>query len=184
MSGSHRSSSPADTAIEVGGGAGRVGLPVALRCAHLTNVEPSRGMGEQFTASALDAAIANVTLVPEPWPAGGALVADIVLTEDVSYFVEDIEPFISALAAAAQRRVVMGMWSVPPPNRNAALFELVFGEPKAPVPGHQQLLPVLWEMGILPDIVVVRGDIHLARSAPADSRRSRHVRPQCYRSPR
>jgi hypothetical protein len=146
---------PADSVIEVGGGAGRVGLPVALRSAHLINVEPSRGMGEQFTASASDAKIANVTLVSEPWPAAATLVADIVLTEDVAYFVEDIEPFIAALAAAARRRVVMGMWSVPPPNRNAALFELVFREPKAPVPGHQQLLPVLWEMRILPDIVAV-----------------------------
>jgi len=46
---------------------------------------------------------------------------------------------------------------VPPPNSNPALYALLNGEPQALVPGHRELLPVLWDLGILPDVVVVPG---------------------------
>ncbi len=41
-----------DVIVDVGGGAGRVSLPLALRCRELINVEPSRTMGAGFTANA------------------------------------------------------------------------------------------------------------------------------------
>ncbi len=47
--------------------------------------------------------------------------------------------------------------SVPPPNQSSPLFQLVYGEQQVLVPGHQELLPVLWEMDILPDVYVIRG---------------------------
>src|SRR5262245_2534378 len=83
---------PTDTLIEVGGGAGRVALPLALRCAHVTNVEPSKGMVREFQASAAAAGIENVAVVPERWPASEPVVADVVMCEDMTYFVEEIVP--------------------------------------------------------------------------------------------
>ena len=109
-------------------------------------------MGAEFLASAEEAGIANVGLVESSWPAAQELVADVVLCCDVTYFVADIVPFVRGLNSAARRRVLIWIWAIPPPNRNAALFELVFGEPKAPVPGHRELLPVLWDLGILPEV--------------------------------
>jgi hypothetical protein len=38
-----------------------------------------------------------------------------------------------------------------------ALFRLVYGAEQAPVPGYRELLPVLWELGILPDVHVLPG---------------------------
>lgn len=143
---------PGDVIIEVGGGAGRVGLPLALRCARLINVEPSAGMREQFRASAEAAGIANVEVVPTTWAEAPEMGADLVISEDVTYFVRDIVPFLARLNAAARRRVMLWIWAVPPPNRHARLFEAVYGMGKAPVPGHRDLLAVLWEMGLLPDV--------------------------------
>src|SRR5262249_12312442 len=37
---------PATTLLDVGGGAGRLALPLAVRCRHVTVVEPSPSMGE------------------------------------------------------------------------------------------------------------------------------------------
>jgi hypothetical protein len=160
---------PADAVVEVGGGAGRVALPMALRCARLTNVEPSEGMGEQFLASATASGINNVTLLAAQWPAALGTVADVAITEDVTYFVSDIVPFVRALQSAARRRVLIAIWSIPPPNRNAALFELVFGEPKAPAPGHRELLAVLWEMDILPDVRVLPESFRWPEKRPKSS---------------
>jgi hypothetical protein len=77
------------------------------------------------------------------------------MTCDVTYFVRDIVPFIEKMQLAARRRVMILVWSEPPPNRGAELFRRVYGEPLAPMPGHRELLPVLWDMGILPDVRVM-----------------------------
>ena len=39
---------PGDTVVDVGGGAGRVNLSLALRCRQVTNVDPSPGMKAEF----------------------------------------------------------------------------------------------------------------------------------------
>ena len=86
------------------------------------------------------------------------LQGDVIVTANVTYFVRDIVGFVSKLEQATRRRVVMNVWSVPPPNRNRSLFRLVYGEDLEEAPGHQQLLPVLWEMGILPEVYLLPGD--------------------------
>ena len=37
-----------DTVLEIGGGAGRTALPLALHCKSVTNIEPSLGMCSEF----------------------------------------------------------------------------------------------------------------------------------------
>ena len=146
---------PGDAVVDVGGGAGRVCLPLALRCREVINIDPSPGMCEQFEASAREAAIENARAVCAGWEEAKGVSGDVVLAFNVTYFVAEIVPFVAKLAAAARRRVVIGAWSVPPPNRDAALFETMMGEPQTLYPGHTELLPVLWEMGILPDVRVL-----------------------------
>jgi hypothetical protein len=158
---------PGDVVIDVGGGAGRISLPVALRCRELINVEPSAGMREQFDASAAEAGITNARCVAEPWPAAGlGLQADVVMLANVTYFVPDIVPFVQALRAAARRRVIIGVWSIPPPNHAASLFELLHGEPQARVPSYRKLLPVLWDLGLLPDVKVLTDPFRRAGERP------------------
>ena len=80
---------------------------------------------------------------------------DVAVTCDVTYFVRDIVPFIERMQSVARRRVMICVWSEPPPNRGADLFRRVYGEPLSPMPGHRELLPVLWDMGVLPDVRVL-----------------------------
>ena len=48
-------------------------------------------------------------------------------------------------------------WSVANTNQSAPLFHLVYGEEQVAAPGHRELLPVLWELGILPNVHVLPG---------------------------
>ena len=83
------------------------------------------------------------------------MAGDVAVTCDATYFVRDIVPFVRRMEAAARWRVMITVWSEPPPNLGADLFRRVCGEPQAPMCGHRQLLPVLWEMGVLPEARVL-----------------------------
>lgn len=141
--------------MDVGGGAGRVCLPLALKCREAVNVEPSPGMAAEFESLSQEAGITNARLVPSSLLETEGTRGDISFSADVTYFVRDITSFIRHLEAAAGRRVMITVWSEPPPNRRAELYRLVYGEEQEVLPGHRQLLPVLWDMGILPEIRVM-----------------------------
>ena len=114
-------------------------------------------MGAEFTAAASEAGIRNARFVHANWLEAEGVQGDVALTSNVTYFVREIVPFITKLASAARRRVMITVWSVANPNQNAALFHLVYGEEPVGVPGYRELLPVLWELDILPDVHVLPG---------------------------
>ncbi len=143
---------PEDVFVDAGGGAGRAGLPMALRCREVINVEPSAGMCEEFQESAAEAGIENVANIVSGWVEPHGAIGDVVYAANVTYFVRDISQFVAKLDAVARRRVIISIFSVPPPMHNATLFKMVYGEDQSTVPGHAQLLPALWEMDILPDV--------------------------------
>lgn len=146
-----------DVVIDIGGGAGRVSLPLALSCREVINVDPSPGMAAEFEACAAEAGITNSRCIQSDWLAADGVQGDVSVVANVTYFVRDIVLFIQKLEAASRRRVLITVWSVPPPNRTPAPFRLVFEEDLEPAPGHWELLPVLWDMGILPDLRVLTG---------------------------
>src|SRR5215208_1281219 len=145
---------PDDVVVDVGGGAGRIGLPMALRCREVINVEPSPSMCAAFERTAGEAGIANARCVQAAWPVEG-VEGDVTLVFNVTYFVREIVPFGEALVRASRRRVIIGVWSVPPPAQDQPLFELILGEPRPAEPSYRELLAVLWEMGIEPDVRVL-----------------------------
>ena len=46
---------PDDVVVDIGGGAGRVSLPLALRCREVVTVEPSAGMAAEYEGSRQEA---------------------------------------------------------------------------------------------------------------------------------
>ncbi len=146
---------PSDAIVDVGGGAGRMSLPLALRCRSVTNVDPSAQMGAAFLANAKDAGISNVDLVRSDWLATDAPQGTVALVNHVTYLTRDIVPFIEKLERAGSRRVILTVNAPPPPSWNRVLFKLVYGEAEAVVPGHAELMDVLWEMGRLPDLTMM-----------------------------
>src|SRR5919109_3107953 len=144
-----------DVLIDVGGGAGRLSLPLALGCREVVNVDASAAMLTAFEELAAEAGIRNARAVKADWLAAEGIQGDVTLVSSVTYFVRDIVPFVRKLEAASRRRVIILVWSQPPPNLRSSAFRLVYGEELAPLPGHRELLPVLWEMGILPDVRVL-----------------------------
>jgi hypothetical protein len=154
---------PDDVVLDIGGGAGRY-LPLALRCREVINVEPSPGMGAQYEAAAREANISNARWLHSDW-LGADIEGDVCFTANVVYYIEDIVPFVQKLDAVARRRVMIVMHSIPPTNVGAPITRLVQGREPAPAPGFKELLPVLWDSGILPEVRVLGPSDFIAERA-------------------
>jgi SAM-dependent methyltransferase len=158
-----------DVIIDVGGGAGRISLPLARRCRKVINVEPSIAMSAGFRANADQAGISNARLVEGDWLTIDPPAGTIALVNHVTYLTREIVPFIERLERAGSRRVIITVNNPPPPSWQRVLFHLVHDEPEEVVPGHVELVGVLWELGILPDVRVL--PLHAGRPIiPAPTR--------------
>ena len=140
------------TALDVGGGAGRMALPMALKCEQVHVVEPSDSMITQLRESAAGAGIENVSVTQATWEKAEVDAADIALCAHVVYGVADIEPFIRKLEAHAKSLVVVLAFVESPMNRISRFWEPVHGEERIDMPALPELVNVLWEMGIYPDV--------------------------------
>ncbi len=161
-----------DELIEVGGGAGRIGLPLALRAESLMNVEPSAAMRAQFGIAIDQYGVTNARVLASRWPTAAEVAGDVVFTVDVTYFIDDIEPFILAMHESARRRVMILTWTVPPPNVSSTLFRIAFEENESPSPGFKELLPVIWDLGIVPDVQVVEESFTWPERLPRDEKQA------------
>lgn len=146
---------PDDTLIDVGGGAGRLSLPLASRCREVVIVDPSPAMGEGFHEIAEAARVTNARFVPGGWLETDGIEGDVALVAHVTYFVPAIVPFIQKLRSAIRRRVIVCVRSVPPPNQIGPFFRLAHGEDLAPLPGHKELMAVLDELGMAAELIDV-----------------------------
>ena len=75
-----------------------------------------------------------------------------MLCAHVVYGVADIEPFIRKLERHAKERVLILSHTASPLAQVSPFWKLVHGEERTELPTLPELLPVLWEMGIFPNV--------------------------------
>jgi hypothetical protein len=102
--------------IDVGGGGGRISLPLALRCREVVNVDPSPTMRMGFRRNAAGAGITNTRIIEGEWPNVDAPAGSVALVNHVTYLTRDIVPFIKKLQQTGRRRILITVNSVPPPS--------------------------------------------------------------------
>jgi SAM-dependent methyltransferase len=140
---------PPGTVLDVGSGAGAASLPLLPRCTALTAVDTDAGMlamlGERAAAAGCQA-----RLVLGNWPdaAAEAGVADVATCHHVVYNVPDIEPFLTALTAAASRLVVLELTATHPLTSLNELWLRFHGLRRPAGPTADDLLAILAAIGI------------------------------------
>ncbi len=147
---------PEDTVLDVGGGAGRFALPLALRCRQVTVVEPSPSMVEALEAGRGEAGIGNLTVVQTTWEEARVPAHDVVLCAHVLYGIERVDLFVRKLVEHARRRLLILMFMEAPVNVFGRAWRLVRRERRVGLPGIGLLLPVMWELGLYPDLEMVQ----------------------------
>jgi SAM-dependent methyltransferase len=167
--------SPSDVLLDVGGGAGRLSLPLAGRCGEVVCIDPSPSMGEAFVGAAREAGISNARFIGEGWMEAGDVEGDVALVAHVTYFVPQIAPFLAKLDSATRSRVIIVARDPAAPNQFAPFFRLVRDEEQALVPGYRELVPALEELGINAELIDA-GDAQPPAAVPLAKTRDDAVR--------
>ena len=139
---------PGQTLIDVGAGGGRLALPLALRCEHVTAVEPSPSMVEVLESQARDHSIYNISVVQARWEDAVVEPADLVLSVHVLYVIPEIEGFIRKMETHAKSRVMVVLHQAPPQSQTYSFWAKVHGSTRLPLPSVPELRGVLDEMSI------------------------------------
>lgn len=134
--------------LDIGAGAGRYALPLALKVREVVAVEPSPGMRGGLRAGMSEHGIDNIRIVDGAWP--GALedlgplpAADVALIAHVAYDIEPIWPFVHAMEAAARERCVAILADRSPAAVAEPLWPLIHGEQRVPLPAFPELLEIV-----------------------------------------
>ena len=145
---------PENTLIDVGAGTGRHTLALAPHVRHVTAVDPSEAMLSFLQKDVTDAGFSNVDIVVGDWIAAGVEPADFVICSHVLYPISDVVPFVRKLEQHARERVYVYLRADPLPTE-MGLWREFYGVPLQDQPVHTDLLGVLAQLGVFPDVEVV-----------------------------
>jgi SAM-dependent methyltransferase len=156
---------PDDVWLDVGAGAGRYALPLALAVREVVAIEPSPSMRADLESQAAAGGIGNVRILDGRWPPepGSALAdalgplpaADVGLIAHVGYDIEAIGPFLDALEAASRRACVAVFMTRTPASVAAAFWPPVHGEARIPLPALGDLVELIRARGRTPEVAIV-----------------------------
>jgi hypothetical protein len=143
------------TLVDIGGGAGRLALPLALSRKKVTVADSSRSMLEELRKSCNEAKIQNVEPVFTLWEDAVIQVHEGALCSHVTYGIEDIEKFLKNVNLYASKHVVIVAFMKSPQAHLGILWEVVHGEERVHLPGVPELMDILWHMGLTPELSVL-----------------------------
>jgi SAM-dependent methyltransferase len=143
---------PDERWLDIGAGAGRYALPLALKVGEVIAVEPSASMRNALRTGRAEHGLDNVKIVGAAWPAalgelGEVPVADVALIAHVGYDIEDIGPFLDAMEAAASRLCVAVMTDQSPASVADPFWPVVHGVERVPLPALPELAEMLRARG-------------------------------------
>ncbi len=147
---------PDDTWLDIGAGAGRYALPLALIVREVIAVEPSAGMTQALREGMAEHGIANVRIVEGGWPPDDPTTgrrianspsADVALIAHLGYDIERLGPFLNAMEDAAARLCVAVLMERQPSSVADPFWPIVHGEERIALPALHEFLVLLVARG-------------------------------------
>ena len=130
--------------LDIGAGAGRYALPLALAVREVLALEPSPAMVANLRAGMAAHAIDNVTIIEARWPPDGdPPTAEVALIAHVGYDVEPILPFLDAMERAATERCVAVLMDRAPASYAAPFWPVIHGMERVALPALGDFVALL-----------------------------------------
>lgn len=144
---------PEASVLDIGAGSGAWVSLMAEQARQVTAIDPSPSMLAALRERVLREGLSNVAIVEGCWPEVRVEPHDVVFCSHAMYGAADLPAFISAMQEVAQKCVIM---LIRAPKHNGLMsqaMELVCGQPYDS-PNYQIAMPILWEMGIFPNVLM------------------------------
>lgn len=147
---------PDETWLDIGAGAGRYALPLALATREVVAVEPSAGMASALREGMAEHGVSNVRIVEGGWPPDDPSTgipiadppsADVALIANLGYDIERLGPFLRAMEAAAGRLCAAILMARQPSSVADPFWPIVHGEERVPLPALHEFVVVLIALG-------------------------------------
>ncbi len=149
-----------DIWLDVGAGAGRFALPLALRTERVIAIEPSAAMRAELAQMQTEHGIFNLDVRNQRWPSDDPELtdmADVGLISHVGYDIEQIGPFLDTLERSTRRECVAMMFDRAPGSLFWQVWPSVHGEEHAQLPGGTDLIELLQARGAQVDVTEMAG---------------------------
>ena len=143
------------TLVDIGGGAGRLALPLSLSREAVTVVDSSKSMLLELQDSCEEAKIENVSSVFGLWEDAVIDIHEGALCSHVTYGIENIGKFLENVNQYASKRVVIIAFMKSPQAHLESLWREVHEEERVHLPGVPELMDVLWQLGIVPELNII-----------------------------
>ena len=139
-----------------GAGGGRFTLGVAREVQRIIAIELSEGMRTVLAETAREHGITNLDVIGARWPElpdAPPIHGDSAMITHVSYDIDAIGPFLTALEEAAPRCVAV-LLVAPPPAIFDPLWPAVHGELAVRLPALPEFVALLFARGVVPSVQV------------------------------
>ena len=151
---------PGDTWLDIGAGAGRFALPIALGVSEVIALDPSAGMLAALREQSASGGITNIRTVQARWPPNAGtraagIVADVSLIASVGHDIEGFGAFLDAMEAASTRLCVAVMSERQPSAVAEPFWPPIHGEERVTLPSLPDLLELLRSRGRRVDLTMV-----------------------------
>ena len=154
---------PGETWIDIGAGAGRYALPIALALApsggRVIALDASPGMLDALLELQSEHGVTDVEVVETRWPPPGDSLArfgaDVALIAHVGYDIEAIGPFIGAMESVASRLCVAVLMERQPASIADPCWPAVHGESRVALPALPEFVEWLRARGRDPSVEMV-----------------------------
>jgi CTP:molybdopterin cytidylyltransferase MocA/SAM-dependent methyltransferase len=154
---------PGETWIDIGAGAGRYALPIALALApsggRVIALDASPGMLDALLQLQSEHGVTDVEVVESRWPPPARdlarFAADVALIAHVGYDIESIGPFVDAMESVARRMCVAVLMERQPASIADPCWPPVHGESRVALPALPEFVELLRARGRDPSVEMV-----------------------------
>jgi SAM-dependent methyltransferase len=153
---------PGETWLDIGAGAGRYAMPLALAvgpAGQVIAVETSAAMLAALRDGLVQHDIGNDRIVDGRWPLGEGVLpvpaGDVALIAHVGYDIEAIGPFLEAMERAARREYLAVLMERSPASLAEAFWPPIHGEPRIALPALPAFVDLLHARGRGPSVELV-----------------------------
>jgi CTP:molybdopterin cytidylyltransferase MocA/SAM-dependent methyltransferase len=156
---------PGETWIDIGAGAGRYALPIALALApsggRVIALDASPGMLDGLLELQSEHGVTDVEVIETRWPPPDGVAmerfeADVALIAHVGYDIESIGPFVRAMESVARRLCVAVLMERQPASVADACWPPVHGEARVGLPALPEFVELLRARGHEPAVEMLQ----------------------------